>query len=153
MFDSLQVIAGEEGKAVLPIFISGTFSDYFFREDPRRTKENIIASRISGVGVDDHNWINQMMGSSFQVFNFYQNWVAIFGKNFISPLAKSGKLYYKYYLVDSVMIGKRRCYEIVIATKHDKDLAFWGTIWLEDSTYTKSLQLWIGKQCRPYVEL
>jgi len=147
MFDSLQVIAGEEGQAVLPIFISETFSDYFFREDPRRTKENIIASRISGIGVDDHNWINQMMGSSFQVFNFYQNWVTIFGKNFISPLAKTGKMYYRYYLVDSVKIGKRKCYELVIEPKHEKDLAFWGTIWLEDSTYAlKQLDLEIKKE-------
>jgi hypothetical protein len=88
-----------------------------------------------------------MMGSSFQVFNFYQNWVTIFGKNFISPLAKTGKMYYRYYLVDSVQIGKRKCYELVIEPKHEKDLAFWGTIWLEDSTYAlKQLDLEIKKE-------
>ena len=135
MFDSLKVIAGEEGDAILPVFVSETFSDYYYRSNPERSKEKIIASKLSGVGVDGHTWINQLMGSSFQIFNFYENWVSLFGKNFVSPLAKSGKLYYKYYLMDSTIINNRKCYELVVQPKREKDLAFWGTMWIEDSTY------------------
>jgi len=33
------------------------------------------------------------------------------------------------------MIGDRRCYKIVVIPKRELDLAFYGTIWIEDSTY------------------
>ena len=136
MFDSLQAMAGEDGKAILPIFVSETFSNYYYRRNPEDQKEDIIASKITGVGVDDHMWINQLMGSSFQVFNFYDNWIPILGKNFISPIAKNGTSYYRYYLIDSVEIRGRTCYEMVIEPKRPLDLAFRGKIWIEDSTFS-----------------
>jgi len=146
MFDSLQVVAGKDGKAILPIFVSETFSNYYYRKNPNAQKEDILASKITGVGVEDHVWINQLMGSSFQVFNFYENWIPILGKNFISPIAKTGKAYYKYYLVDSVKIRGKKCYEMVIKPKRPLDLAFHGTIWIEDSSFAlKQLDLEISK--------
>ncbi len=147
MFDSLQVVAGKDGKAILPIFVSETFSNYFYRKNPDAQKEDILASKITGVGVEDHIWINQLMGSSFQVFNFYENWIPILGKNFISPIAKTGKAYYKYYLVDSIEIKGKKCYELVVVPKRPLDLAFGGTIWIEDSSFAiKQLDLEIKKE-------
>jgi len=147
MFDSLQAMAGEDGKAVLPVFVSETFSNYYYRRHPEDQKEDIIASKITGVGVDDHTWINQLMGSSFQVFNFYDAWIPILGKNFISPIATNGKAYYRYYLMDSVEIRGRTCYEMVIEPKRPLDLAFRGKMWIEDSTFALvQLDVEIGKQ-------
>ena len=147
MFDSLQAMAGEDGKAVLPIFVAENFSNYYYRRNPEDQREDIIASKITGVGVDDHMWINQLMGSSFQVFNFYDNWIPILGKNFISPIAKGGKAYYRYYLIDSVEIRGRTCYEMVIEPKRPLDLAFRGKMWIEDSSFALvQLDLEIGKE-------
>ncbi|MBL4657103.1 MAG: carboxypeptidase-like regulatory domain-containing protein, partial [Flavobacteriales bacterium] len=147
MFDSLQAMAGEDGKAVLPVFVSENFSNYYYRRNPEDQKEDIIASKITGVGVDDHMWINQLMGSSFQVFNFYENWIPILGKNFISPIAKNGTSFYRYYLIDSVEIRGRTCYEMVIVPKRELDLAFRGKIWIEDSTFALvQLDVEIGKK-------
>ena len=147
MFDSLQAMAGEDGKAVLPVFVSETFSNFYYRRHPEDQKEDIIASKITGVGVDDRTWINQLMGSSFQMFNFYNAWIPILGKNFISPIAKNGKAYYRYYLIDSVEIRGRTCYEIVIEPKRPLDLAFRGKIWIEDSTFALiQLDVEIGKE-------
>ncbi|MBL4577143.1 MAG: carboxypeptidase-like regulatory domain-containing protein, partial [Flavobacteriales bacterium] len=147
MFDSLQAMAGEEGKAILPIFVSENFSNYYYRRNPEARREDIIASKITGVGVDDHLWINQLMGSSFQVFNFYENWIPILGKNFISPIAKNGKSFYRYYLIDSVEIGGRTCYEMVIKPIRPLDLAFKGKMWIEDSTFALvQLDVEIGKE-------
>jgi len=147
MFDSLQVIAGEDGQAVLPIFVSETVSNYYFRKNPEAKLEEIMATKVTGVGVENYQWLSQFVGSSFQVFNFYDNWVSILGKNFISPVSGTGKAHYRYYLVDSVMIDDHFCYEMVVAPKREQDLAFWGTIWVEDSTYAiLQLDLEIKKQ-------
>ncbi|OFY66385.1 MAG: hypothetical protein A3H98_11315 [Bacteroidetes bacterium RIFCSPLOWO2_02_FULL_36_8] len=146
LFDSLDVVAGEEGKAVLPVFVSETISEYYFLKEPLRTKEIIKASKITGVGVDDQSFISQLMGSSFQVFNFYENWVTLLGKTFISPIADGGKLFYTYILKDSLWLGNYYCYEIKIVPKRPLDLAFNGTVWINDTTFAlKQIDLEITK--------
>ncbi|MDZ7647985.1 MAG: hypothetical protein U5K54_12855 [Cytophagales bacterium] len=47
-----------------------------------------------------------MIGSSFQEYNFYQNWLNILNKEFVSPIADGWRIYYDYDLTDSLYIGK-----------------------------------------------
>lgn len=58
--------------------------------------------------------------------NFYSNNVALFGKSFVSPLSNAGKVYYKYYLVDSLTIDNRKSYVVKFVPKNSKDLVFVG---------------------------
>jgi hypothetical protein len=46
-----------------------------------------------------------MIGSSFQEYNFYQNWLNILSKEFVSPIADGWRIYYDYDLTDSLYIG------------------------------------------------
>jgi hypothetical protein len=52
------------------------------------------------------------MGDMYQNVNIYDNFLVIFGKNFISPIADGGKGYYDYYLTDSAFVGKYWCYKL-----------------------------------------
>ena len=52
------------------------------------------------------------MGDMYQNVNIYDNFLVIFGKNFISPIADGGKTWYDYYLTDSAFIGKEWCYKL-----------------------------------------
>jgi hypothetical protein len=146
LFDSLQVAAGDEGKMVLPVFISETMSDLYYLKDPYRKTEHIKATKITGVGIDDGSTTAQYMGNSFQDYNFDKDWLSILEKDFISPIAKSGLLFYKYYLIDSMVLDGKFCYEIKVIPKRAQDLAFTGTIWITDTTYAlKRIAVEIGK--------
>ena len=71
VLDSIQRIAGEDGKPILPIFISESLSDVYYIKDPERKKEHIKKSKVTGLGITDGSTVSQLIGSSFQEYNFY----------------------------------------------------------------------------------
>lgn len=147
IFDSLQVAAGEDGQMVLPAFASENLSRYYYLKNPERKKEYILGSKVNGVGIDDGTFVSQFVGASFQQYNFYDNWLNILDKNFVSPIADGGLGFYKYYLEDTVILEGRTCYEIRFEPKRVEDLAFHGKMWIDDSTYAlKSITVEIGKK-------
>ena len=147
ILDSLKLIAGEDGRPVMPFFISESLSDYFFAKSPERKKEYIKANKTKGVGVNDVQFMQQVMGSSFQDYNFYQNNITILEKNIISPLATNALAFYRVYLVDSLVIDGRYCYKMEFKPRNENDLAFTGAMWITDTTFAlKRLSVEIGKK-------
>lgn len=130
VMDSIQRVQGEDGKPIIPIFMSETVTVVYKRSSPDKTKEKIIKSKVSGIGIQPTSILNQMLGSSFQEYNFYRNWLNIFNKYFVSPIADGWKFYYDYDLKDSMMVGNDYCYKINFYPKRPQDLAFQGTIWI-----------------------
>ncbi len=136
VMDSVERIAGDDGKPILPIFISETISKIYYRANPQLKTERISNTKISGVGVDDGTtFITQIVGSSFQEYNFYQNWLNILSKDFISPIADGWKIYYEYDLTDSLYIGDDYCYRLDFFPKSPQDLAFTGVMWITKNEY------------------
>lgn len=135
LFDSISSFSDTSTKRVLPVFISETISDYYFRKFPRRTKEVINATKIQGVGVGDESYVSQILGSTFQQYNFYENNLYILDKDFISPLSITANSYYYFTLKDSVVIDGKSCYQIRVDPKNPIDLVFSGTIWIETNSY------------------
>lgn len=135
VLDSIEQIAGEDGKPILPIFISEAISQYYYKSDPTFRKENIVKTKVSGVGITDGTTTSQIVGSTFQEYNFYQNWLNIVTKEFVSPLADGWKLYYEVYLEDSLYIGDDFCYRIDFQPKREQDLAFTGSMWITKEDY------------------
>ncbi len=142
LFDSISSFSDTSSKKVLPVFISETISDYYFRKFPRRTKEVIKATKIQGVGVGDESYVSQILGSTFQQYNFYENNLYILDKDFISPLSITANTYYYFTLKDSVIVDGKSCYQIRVDPKNPIDLVFSGTIWIETESYAlKQLNL------------
>lgn len=135
LFDTISSFGDSSAKKVLPVFVSETLSDYYFRKFPRRTKETIKATKIQGVGVGDESYVSQILGSTFQQYNFYENNLYILDKDFISPLSIQANSYYFFTLRDSLMIDGKSCYQIQVDPKNPKDLVFRGMIWIETSSY------------------
>jgi len=147
VIDSVEQMAGEDGKPILPIFISESVSKFYYRTDPQLRFENILKSKINGIGIQDGTLVTQFVGSSFQEYNFYQNWLNIVTKEFVSPLADGWRLYYNYDLTDSLYIGDDFCYRLDFFPKSPQDLAFTGTVWItKDEWALKQIDASVGKQ-------
>ncbi|MBW8050166.1 MAG: carboxypeptidase-like regulatory domain-containing protein [Cytophagales bacterium] len=154
IFDSLQQLAGEDGRPVLPVFVSESISKYHYRDNPKKSREDILHTKITGVGLDDGTLVSQIIGTSFQQYNFYENWLSILEKDFVSPIADGWRLYYQYLLADSMFLGNEWCYKIEINPKRPQDLAFWGTIWIADTSFAlKRIDVTVGKSANlNYIE-
>lgn len=135
VLDSIEQIAGEDGKPILPLFISESLSEFYFRSNPKLQKEKIIKTKITGVGIEDGNLISQVIGSSFQEYNFYQNRMNIVNKEFASPLGEGWRVMYNYELQDSVFLGDDYCYILDFKPKNDQELAFYGKVWITKEDY------------------
>ncbi|WP_025763632.1 DUF5686 and carboxypeptidase-like regulatory domain-containing protein [Dyadobacter tibetensis] len=128
-------VKGEDGETIIPIFISESVSNVFSQNNPKKKKEIIHKTKVSGVGLTDGSFVSQVVGSSFQQYNFYGNWLNILEKDFVSPIADSWKLYYEYYLADSVKNGNSADYLIEFEPRQKQDLAFRGAFWVDGTSF------------------
>lgn len=120
------------GKTYLPIFLSEALSEVYSKRSPKENIEIIKATKISGV---DNSSTMQFLGDKFQHTNIYSNYVELFTRNFVSPIANFGLSYYKYYLVDSAFIDKYWCYNVMFKPRHKQTLTFTGNFWVNDSSF------------------
>lgn len=131
MFDYLDT-STINGKTYLPVFLTETVSDIYFRKNPRSRKEIIKASKISGL---ENESVSQFLGNLSEQIDVYKNYIPFFEKNFVSPVANFGIDYYKYYLVDSLFIGKNWCYHIMFKPRRKQELTFTGNLWITDTSF------------------
>jgi len=146
VLDSIEHLAGEDGRPIIPLFLTESVSKIFYKSEPELKKELIKKTKISGVGVEDGTLVTQLIGSSFQEYNFYKNWLTILNKSFVSPISDGWKIYYDYYLVDSLNIGSDFCYKMDFSPKNPIDLAFSGTMWITKNGFAiKRIDVTVGE--------
>ena len=98
------------GQPYLPVMISETKARRYHSSSPDIDRENIIASRISGLNED--NAVSQFTGSMHLKTNFYNNFINAFNVQIPSPLSSNGSVYYDYYLIDSLSVEGRKTWKI-----------------------------------------
>ncbi len=147
VLDSIGKATGEDGKPILPFFISESISKYYYNKDPEQQKEQIEKTKISGLGMSEGETVSQIIGSSFQDYNFYRNWLNIVNKDFVSPIADGWRIYYDYVLEDSTEKNGDWIYRIEVTPKRAQDLAFRGSIWINRSDWAlERVDLYISKE-------
>jgi hypothetical protein len=133
--DSVEPLRNKKGQKMIPIFFSESISNIYKNATPKHSKEEVINSNIKGIMVDDNSIAQQFVGSAFQEYNFYDNWMPLFGKHFVSPLADSWKLFYEYELTDSFKVEGVMHYQIEFEPKNKQNLAFIGKMLIEKDSW------------------
>ncbi|HLV40773.1 MAG TPA: DUF5686 family protein [Brumimicrobium sp.] len=121
-----------DGGKYLPLILTESISEYYYRKNPTKKKEVVSASRITGV---QNLEVNQFLGEMYQDINVYENYIGIFDKSFISPISNFALGYYKFFLQDSMFIESQWCYLMTFKPKRKGDLTFEGEMWIHDTTY------------------
>ncbi len=124
--------SADNGKNYLPVILSESVSDFYFKNNPVKKKEVVKATRISGV---ENLQMNQFLGDMYIDVNIYDNYLNLFNKQFISPAANFARNFYKFYLEDSSYIDNNWCYKLRFKPKREGDMTFQGEMWIHDTTY------------------
>lgn len=119
-------------KPYLPVFMTEALSDFYYRKSPQVKNETVKASKVAGV---QNASVSQFMGDMYQNVNVYDNFILVFGKNFVSPIADNALLFYKFYLIDSMSIDGHKCYQLQFKPKRKGDLTFSGNLFTADTTF------------------
>lgn len=122
----------ENGKNYLPFLLSESISNFYFKNRPKKRREIISASKITGI---DNFQINQILGDMYLDMNVYDNNLVLFDRSFVSPVSNFARNFYKFYLEDSTFIGGQWCYKLRFKPKRDGDLTLEGEMWIHDTTY------------------
>ena len=121
----------------LPVFISENISDFYYQKSPEKRAEIIKKSKVDGVGIEDNALFSQLMSSTFIKYNFYNNYIHILDKNFISPLNDNFTSNYDFELMDrDFQVNENGYYKINFKPKRASDLAFEGTLLISHSNYS-----------------
>jgi hypothetical protein len=136
----------EDGTHYLPVILSESISDFYFKTNPQKKKDVENATRISGVENLD---MNQFLGDMYVDVDLYSNYMYLFNKSFISPVANFARSFYKFYLEDSSFIDNQWCYKLRFTPKRTGDMTFQGDLWIHDTTYavkkfTASIAPWVN---------
>lgn len=78
--------------------------------------------------------MEKVSGSLKTDLNFYNNNLAMFGKNVISPLSSAGNAFYRYYLMDSITRNNGKQYIVRFRSKNPKNLVFNGEMYIDSAT-------------------
>ncbi len=144
--DSTSLEKSVNGNAILPIFLSESISRYYVKNRPFARREEVQKSKVSGVAVEDGSMISQLVGTAYQDYNFYQNWLRFMEKEFVSPISDSWKIFYDYEIIDTLYVGEDHCYELDVFPNRVQDPAFNGKIWITTKDYSlKKLDLTIDR--------
>lgn len=128
----LEDIDTTQEKPYLPIFMTESLSDFYYRRNPKISKEIIKGTRISGV---ENESVNQFLGDMYQNVNIYDNEILVFSKSFTSPISTYALGFYDYGLVDSAYIEGKWCYKLEFFPRRKQELLFHGEMWIHDTTY------------------
>jgi hypothetical protein len=141
IFDNVDT---SEGSPVLPVYLTETISDYYFKKSPTKRREVIKASKTLGINNES---VSRLLGGMEQNVNFYNNFIPVFDKLFISPISDNGDVYYKYRVTDSEFVAGRRLIHLTFTPKRKGENTFEGDCWVHDSTFAvQKMNLRLSKE-------
>ena len=131
-------------KPFSPVFLSEGFSNYFYKKGSGE-KEVVLASKNAGIKIPS---VAKYTGNVYTDFNIYNNYLRIFQKQFVSPLAQGSWLTYKYFITDSTKSGDTTYYRLDFKPRREQDLAFDGYLITDNKSHgLNEITLNIPKHC------
>ena len=79
--------------------------------------------------------VSKYLGGMEQNIDFYNNFIPVFDKRFVSPLSNNGDNYYRYKIVDTQYVNTRRLLHLIFTPKRKGQNTFEGDCWVHDSSF------------------
>ena len=121
-----------EAKPFLPILMTESLSDFYYSNDPRDTRELIKASQTHGI---KNETVMQLIAGVNQKLNIYDNYMKVFGKEFISPISEFADKYYKFRGADTQYIKGIKVLHLLFSPLRAGENTFVGDAWIDAATW------------------
>lgn len=124
-------------KLILPISVEETVSQHLYRKDPKTERDIIKGQNTTGINqlIQTGDIMNTMLNDVFTDVNIYDNDVRLLRHHFTSPIGNTAISFYRYYIEDTVYVGKDLCYHLQFIPNNTQDIGFRGELYIvADST-------------------
>jgi len=125
------------GNTILPIFIKESLSDNYFRSKPEASKSILLAEKSENLNEHlDSKGVSGYLNHLYQDVNIYDNNILFLTNKFLSPVAETAPLFYRYYILDTLVENSINCVRLFFEPRNKADFLFNGSLYITlDSTY------------------
>lgn len=136
---------------ILPVQVDETVTQHVYRKTPESSKDFILGESSTGIShllETTGNIVSATVKDIFTDVDIYDEQVRLLQHPFTSPISKDAIDFYRFYIIDTLMIGADRCIELSFVPNNQQDFGFRGSIFvLDDSTYhVRKVDLTIPKK-------
>ena len=131
-------VSEKTGKQILPISIKETASRSIYRKHPK--SEKTIIEGMNSTGIEEFFNTGDMLGTIladvFSNINIYDDDIRLLQRQFVSPIGRGAITFYKYYIMDTLMVDQQECIHLTFVPQNSQDFGFTGHLYVvRDSTY------------------
>lgn len=131
-------VSPKTNKMILPISIKETASRTIYRKNPR--SEKTIIEGLNSSGIEEFFSTGDMLGTIltdvFSDINIYDDDIRLLQRRFVSPIGRGAITFYKFYLMDTLMVDNKECVHLTFVPQNSQDFGFTGHLYVvKDSTY------------------
>ncbi len=131
MFGELRrnmIMAQKDTSLLLPIYMSTETYQII-------NKEKVLLNFDQKSIIPEHSKaIAELIARFPTELNFYEPYLLLFGKNFLSPLANSSASYYRFTIIDSTYTESGKQYTVRFRPQNDKNLLFKGEMVIDSAS-------------------
>ena len=121
------------GKAVLPIFITESIFKVYGKNDPKKERKDLVATRLSGL--KNNQIVSKTIQNMYQDINIYNNTINYLNIGFVSPVSTDGFGVFDYNITDTIEVNTVKSYEIRFTPKNPDALALKGRLYISMDKY------------------
>lgn len=131
------------GKMVLPFSLDETVSQKIYRKDPHSEKTIILGTRSEGINhvVQTGDAVNEVIKDVFTDIDIYDNHIRFLQYQFTSPIGDGAISFYRYYIIDTLYVGRDKCFHLHFLPNNAQDFGFRGDL------YVMADSSWLVKRC------
>lgn len=124
-------------KLILPVSVDETVSQHIYRKSTNTEKNIILGQNSTGINqlIQTGDILNEILKDVFTDVDIYDDQIRLLRFPFTSPIGNGAINFYRYYIQDTVYVGKDLCYHLEFIPNNQQDFGFRGELYiLADST-------------------
>ncbi len=117
---------------VLPAYMEEKVSKVYYRNDPKKTKQYIIAEQKAEFDPKfvDNEGLANYFNKLYDKVDIYDNNITLLTNQFLSPIANSAPTFYRYYITDTIKTSKSYLVELSFFPRSKGDFLFQGKLYV-----------------------
>lgn len=117
---------------VLPAFIEEKVSKVYYRNDPKKTKQYIIAEQKAEFDPKfiDNEGLSNYFNKLYEKVDIYDSNISLLTNQFLSPIANASPTFYRFYITDTIKSAQPWLVELSFFPRNKSDFLFQGKLYI-----------------------
>ena len=123
------------GKSILPVGLRECISTRYFLKE--REKERTLIRAEKNVGIDEifpQEGVKRTINEMFKEVDIFRNDIELLTNHFVSPLANIAPSFYKYFILDTLVVNGDSCVNLAFTPRTTEAYGFTGNLYVSLDT-------------------